>query len=157
MPTRAIHPWRAAPVGGRRGAHLPHESALFRGALNEVKAQVQRLVFMGASGAQQHWQAVVERSSTQIDSGRDAVGQAIHSADQEANRLVASARERSQSLVREIVGQGPQKALDRGLAIVRAEGRVITSARQLNGLPGQVAEVEFHDGRVQVSKPTESR
>jgi exodeoxyribonuclease VII large subunit len=124
--------------------------------MSDTKVQVQRFLFHARSGSRQQWQSVVERSGAQVRSGRASSAQAIRSVSRDADRSLASARERSESLVREVTGQGPQKALQRGLAIIRAGGRVVTSARQLTQMSTAEAEVEFHDGRVSVSKPTGS-
>ena len=69
----------------------------------------------------------------------------------------------SQALVREITGQGPEKTLARGFAIVRGlDGISLTSAAQATGTgagadtgdgadaikTGVEIEIEFQDGRV---------
>ena len=56
--------------------------------------------------------------------------------------------EPSQStLVLEVTGQGPQKTLVRGFAIVRDEqGKLITSVA--GAKPGVGMEIEFRDGRL---------
>ena len=154
----------AAELVARLRQGLEHDAAVavgrarqgVSGAMSELKTEAQRFLFLAGSASRQHWQAVVERSGDHIGRGRAACAQAIRGFGRDSARLLASARERSQSLVREITGQGPEKALQRGLAIVRAGGRVVTSARQLSDAPALEAEVEFHDGRVKVSKPSGS-
>jgi exonuclease VII large subunit len=60
---------------------------------------------------------------------------------------LAEARERSQSLLREIVGQGPEKTLRRGFAVVSdVDRRTVTSAEALRRA-GQMT-VQFSDGSV---------
>jgi exodeoxyribonuclease VII large subunit len=50
-------------------------------------------------------------------------------------------------LFREIAGQGPEKTLGRGFAIVRDEvGAPLTTAARVK--PGAAVELEFRDGRV---------
>jgi exodeoxyribonuclease VII large subunit len=53
----------------------------------------------------------------------------------------------AQALLREIAGQGPDKTLGRGFAIVRgADGHPITRASQASA--GQAIEIQFRDGQV---------
>ena len=62
-----------------------------------------------------------------------------------ARRALVEARTRSQALLREIAGQGPEKTLARGFALVRdADGRTITRAAQAK--PQQTIEITFRDG-----------
>ncbi len=49
--------------------------------------------------------------------------------------------------MREISGQGPDKTLSRGFAVVRdGEGRTITSLRHT--MPDQAVEIQFRDGAI---------
>lgn len=66
---------------------------------------------------------------------------------QSAQRVVQDARRLSESLVREIAGQGPQKNLARGFAVVR-NGRGAPVTRAQGVAPGQVVSVQFADGSV---------
>jgi exodeoxyribonuclease VII large subunit len=62
-------------------------------------------------------------------------------------RAIADAKQSSKALVLEVTGQGPQKTLGRGFAIVRDEqGKPITSAA--GAKPGAGMEIEFRDGRL---------
>ena len=154
----------AAELVARLRQGVEHDAAVavgrarqgLSGTMSELKTEARRFLFQADSASRHHWQAVVERSGEHIDRARAVCERAITGVRGDADRLLGSARERSQSLVREITGQGPEKALQRGLAIVRAGGKVVTSARQLSVLPAGEAEVEFHDGRVTVSKPSRS-
>jgi exodeoxyribonuclease VII large subunit len=49
--------------------------------------------------------------------------------------------------MREIAGQGPDKTLTRGFAIVRdaGSGRVLQRAAELR--PGQLLQIQFNDGQ----------
>jgi exodeoxyribonuclease VII large subunit len=61
--------------------------------------------------------------------------------------LVDAARNASEGLVREITGQGPQRTLGRGFALVRGpDGRPVTHAAGL--VAGTDIEIELADGRV---------
>lgn len=62
-----------------------------------------------------------------------------------AKATLARARGNSEALMREITGQGPEKTLGRGFAIVRdAAGKPITSLAQ--AAPDQHIEIQFRDG-----------
>ena len=85
--------------------------------------------------------------------GRDAARyrqgalEAIEGVGSSARQIVREGRERSQALMREIAGQGPEKTLSRGFALVRdCEGKPLTRAAQ--GALGAAIEIEFQDGRL---------
>ena len=56
-------------------------------------------------------------------------------------------RVRSEALLREVAGQGPEKTLGRGFAVVRdVSGKPVTRVGQVT--PGQRVSVQFSDGSV---------
>ncbi len=62
-------------------------------------------------------------------------------------RSLTDASAHTTALFREIAGQGPDKTLSRGFALVRnAERTLITSLAQTH--PGQSLEIQFRDGLV---------
>jgi len=64
-----------------------------------------------------------------------------------AKRVIADAKQSSKALVLEVTGQGPEKTLGRGFAIVRDDhGQPMTSAT--GATPGAKMEIQFRDGRV---------
>ncbi|AGX86933.1 exodeoxyribonuclease VII large subunit [Candidatus Symbiobacter mobilis] len=64
-----------------------------------------------------------------------------------AKQIVQSAKNDSKALMREIVGQGPEKTLKRGFAIIRnQEGKPITRAAQT--VTGSTIEIQFIDANV---------
>jgi len=65
-----------------------------------------------------------------------------------AQQTVRRARSASEALVREVAGQGPQKTLARGFALVHASsGKTVTDAR--SAMEAGVVRVTFKDGVVQ--------
>lgn len=67
-----------------------------------------------------------------------------------ARRSVQEARTSSESLWREIAGQGPQKTLSRGFALVRDQHQSpVTSAARAR--QARHLEIQFHDGSVTVT------
>jgi len=89
--------------------------------------------------------AVLERARLAVQRSRESVGLHLRTVEQEAQRSVRLARTGSEALMREISGQGPQKTLGRGFAMVQAEdGKTIASAANVQ--PGAAIQVTFHDG-----------
>ena len=69
----------------------------------------------------------------------------------QANRRIEQAGDNAGRLLREILGQGPQRTLQRGFALVRdASGQPVTS----RAVAGQKARLslEFHDGVIEVQR-----
>ncbi|MCK7501538.1 MAG: hypothetical protein MZW92_74550 [Comamonadaceae bacterium] len=85
---------------------------------------------------------------------REQTAQAMAAVAADARRAVDDAAARSQALIREITGQGPDKTLSRGFAMVRgADGRTVTSARAAGD--GEALQIHFRDGVVDVRTGTE--
>ena len=82
-----------------------------------------------------------------VDRERERVRDAMQTVARESTASVAEARRRSESLMREIVGQGPDKTLRRGFAVVRdTDGRAVTNAQALR--EARLMSVQFQDGSV---------
>ena len=78
-----------------------------------------------------------------------ASADALDAVSASARQRVRQAATDSQALVREITGQGPEKTLVRGFAIVRSRGGTsLTRASQAIGAGAIEIEIEFQDGRV---------
>jgi exodeoxyribonuclease VII large subunit len=66
---------------------------------------------------------------------------------QGSRQVVRDARSSSEALVREVAGQGPDKTLGRGFAVIRDDvGRPVTRSTQVEA--GQAVSVQFMDGSV---------
>jgi exodeoxyribonuclease VII large subunit len=71
-----------------------------------------------------------------------------------AAATVDRARNGAEALMREIAGQGPEKTLGRGFAVVRdTDGKPVTGRAQLRA--DQAIEIQFRDGAIaaRTSKP----
>ncbi len=91
--------------------------------------------------------AIVERSGRDTGRARDATRRGLQEVADHARRIAGEASSRSEALVREVAGQGPDKALARGFAIVRsADGATLTSAKRSR--PGEAIDIQFRDGRM---------
>jgi len=90
---------------------------------------------------------VLHQAQFDAQHARQVSREALDNVSTSARGALRKAQEASQALVREITGQGPQKTLQRGFAIVRTQsGQPVTRAAQAPN--GQMLEIEFQDGRV---------
>lgn len=91
---------------------------------------------------------VLEQAASSTRSHRRAADRMMSETAERAIRSVDIAAERSQSMFREITGQGPQKTLRRGFAVVRSKaGEAVTSVA--TAYPGMAVQIDLHDGTVQ--------
>ena len=94
---------------------------------------------------------ILARAGQDAARARKASADALDAVSTSARQRVRQAATDSQALVREITGQGPEKTLARGFAIVRSQGGAsLTRAAQATGA-GAIKteiEIEFQDGRV---------
>ena len=89
------------------------------------------------------------RAGQEAARARQASSDTLDAVSTSARQLVRQAATDSQALVREITGQGPEKTLARGFAIVRSQGDTsLTRASQATGAGAVEIEIEFQDGRV---------
>ncbi|MEY5100640.1 MAG: hypothetical protein RJA36_3359 [Pseudomonadota bacterium] len=111
----------------------------------EIQASA-RIALRSARGeSQSRLQQIGERTASAVRRAREESGRALQAVAVTSRQAVRQAREGSQALVREIAGQGPEKTLARGFAVVRDEsGRTLQRAAELS--PGQALQIEFHDG-----------
>ena len=90
---------------------------------------------------------ILERARQDTSQTRQASRDALDAVSNSARLLVRNAAADSQALLREITGQGPEKTLQRGFAIVRnQDGNPVTRASQ--AVDGETLDIEFQDGRV---------
>ena len=90
---------------------------------------------------------VFGEASRDATNARSRAEDALASVGASAKQLVRSASVGSEALMREIAGQGPEKTLTRGFALVRDQaGKPITRAGQTAS--GSPIEIQFGDGKV---------
>ena len=122
----------------------------------EIATQARQTLHEARQGADQHQASVIERGAQQAALAQDRAHQALDQVAEAARRQVLDARTRAEATIREIAGQGPEKTLGRGFAVVRAEdGTTITgasAAREAGDL-----QIEFRDGRLPARVRTEDR
>lgn len=91
--------------------------------------------------------SVLERAQRAAARAKQATEDALGAVGTSAKLLVREGATRSEALMREIAGQGPEKTLSRGFAIVRDQvGVPVTRAAQ--AIDGAEIEIQFQDGRV---------
>lgn len=91
--------------------------------------------------------AVLEQAASSTRAYRRGAERTMREAAERAILGLDMAAERSRALFREIAGQGPQKTLRRGFAVVRSTaGEAITSAATVHS--GATVQIDLHDGKV---------
>lgn len=94
--------------------------------------------------AQQNASLAFERAAQGVRSLRRETQDSMRAIERAARGALSTARAQATALMREVAGQGPQKTLGRGFAIVRTpEGEVVTSSHT----QARAVVVQFHDGR----------
>ena len=90
---------------------------------------------------------VLERARRDAVRAKQATEDALDLVSTSAKLMVREGATRSEALMREIAGQGPDKTLNRGFAIVRNHCGVPVT-RAAHAKDGAEIEIQFHDGRV---------
>lgn len=91
--------------------------------------------------------SVLERAQLDAARAKQKAQEAMAGVGTAARQLVRDGASRSQALMREIAGQGPEKTLSRGFALVHGQdGKPLTRANHVAA--GAAIEIEFQDGRV---------
>ncbi|MEN9418112.1 MAG: hypothetical protein RI988_1732 [Pseudomonadota bacterium] len=91
--------------------------------------------------------AVRERAGTQADAMRREAARHAGDTRAQARRVLREAATRAEALMREVAGQGPDKTLGRGFALVRGtRGEPLMRAGELAA--GEPLSIEFRDGAV---------
>ena len=111
--------------------------------MSEIRAEAGQSLRAAQVLSAAEWRYIIERTSTDLRHQREAIDRNFEDTKAQAKRNLSDARANAQSLMREITGQGPEKTLNRGFALVKdTAGRVITSA----AAPDTVITIEFRDG-----------
>ena len=129
---------------------------LTRNALDSVRQDARATIVAARSGTRGGVDFVLERAGSHAVRAREALLSSLTSLEQGARRSIVDARAGSEALLREIAGQGPEKTVARGFAVVReAGGKTVTRAAAL--VSGQGVTVQFLDGsvtaRIEKDKP----
>jgi len=90
---------------------------------------------------------ILERSTLDARGASGSLGRVFQEVASQARRTISLATTQSESLIREVAGQGPEKTLGRGFALVRdGDRRPLSAAAQTK--PGANIQIQFRDGEV---------
>lgn len=113
----------------------------------EVRAEATNVVKTARTQIESRIEGIQDRAAIDIQRSRDSIQDSFDSVAVSAKRAIADAKNSSKALFLEIAGQGPEKTLGRGFAIVRdARGNPLTSALQAD--TGTEIGIQFRDGVV---------
>ena len=114
--------------------------------LADIRAATRQTVRTARADVAGDWRSVRERAVHEVRLAREEVRRGRAEVATMARQSVLTAREHSQALMREIAGQGPEKTLNRGFALVRdAGGGAMTSAHG-TAVAGSAVRIQFRDG-----------
>jgi exodeoxyribonuclease VII large subunit len=112
--------------------------------MGEIQAASKQSIRTAQITSAADWRYIAERSASDLRHQREAVDRSFDETAARAASALVQARSNAQALMREIAGQGPEKTLNRGFALVRdATGHVLTSATTEQ----TTVTIEFRDGQ----------
>lgn len=112
--------------------------------IGEIRAEARQMLRSARLQVHSDLQAIRSQARADLRQQQDHLDRSLSDVGTLARQAVAQARQGSESLMREIAGQGPGKTLSRGFALVRADsGLPITSA----STPALEVTLQFHDGQ----------
>ena len=120
----------------------------------EIAAQARQTLREARLGALQHRANVIDRGVQQVALARDRANQTLDQVADAARRQVRDGRTWTEATIREISGQGPDKTLGRGFAVVRGENGVTLTGAAAAREAGEL-QIEFRDGRLPARVRTE--
>lgn len=95
----------------------------------EINSEARQALRTATVQSDSEWRFISERAIADLRRQRDAVNRVMGDTAIMAKKSPVEARDRSQALMREIAGQGPEKTLRRGFTLVRnAAGHAVTSS-----------------------------
>lgn len=113
----------------------------------EVTAEARQAVRAAKGETRAVLGSIAERAGMDLRLSRDAAERAMSDVGSSARQSIATATAQSEALMREVAGQGPDKTLARGFAIVRnAAGVPVTRAAGITA--NTTLDIQFRDGRL---------
>lgn len=113
----------------------------------QVAVDAKRNLQMASASSESLVVSVLDQTRRDVNVARGRADTELASVGISANQMVRTASVGSEALMREIAGQGPEKTLSRGFALVRdPTGRPIARAVQTES--GSSIEIQFSDGKV---------
>lgn len=133
----------------RHGAHqgLGEAKRQVPTLMAEIRTEAVNVVNTARSFSTNRLEAIRDRAKLDLGRSREDIQLELRDVTTYARRALSDAKTTSTALFREIAGQGPEKTLGRGFAIVRnAEGKPLTSKTDVKA--GEELDIEFRDGHV---------
>lgn len=128
-------------------AHLAQAKHVVPASLDAVKAEAFSALRTAEMQLEATLPALLDRAGLDVRLSRAATDAEFKSVVERSRQTIRGASTGAQALLREIAGQGPQKTLGRGFAIVRGtNGKTLTSAE--SAASAESIEVTFKDGKV---------
>ncbi|MFG6488304.1 exodeoxyribonuclease VII large subunit [Roseateles sp. BYS78W] len=115
--------------------------------LSDVRSGASTAIAEARSGAERWFAVTGERARAAADQARVAAATHMGVVHDRSLLLVETARKAAVGLLREVMGQGPQRTLARGFALVRGvDGKPVT--RIAGVAAGDTIEIELADGQL---------
>lgn len=115
--------------------------------LAEVKAEVVTVLRSARTTVAARHESILGRAQLDVRRAQQFTQAALDAVSNEAMRALQGASSGTAALMREIAGQGPEKTLGRGFAMVRdTDGKTITTAAHASA--GSPIQVTFRDGTI---------
>lgn len=113
----------------------------------EIKTEAVNVLSSARSVSTSRLEAIRDRARLDLGRSREDIQLELRDVTTYSQRALSDAKTTSTALFREIAGQGPEKTLGRGFAIIRnTEGKPITSKTDVKA--GADLDIEFRDGHV---------
>ena len=113
----------------------------------EIRTEAANVLTTARSVTTSRLEGIRDRAKLDLVRSRENIQLELRDVTTYARRELADAKTTSTALFREIAGQGPDKTLGRGFAIIRnAEGKPVTSQAEVKS--GVAIDIEFRDGYV---------
>jgi exodeoxyribonuclease VII large subunit len=126
---------------------LAHAKQLIPALLAEVKAEARQATRAARAESRVLMTTVTDKVGADARLSRQNSERVFEEIGTNSRKLVIEAASKSQALIREIAGQGPEKTLARGFAMVRdAHGAPITKAGTVP--VGEAIQIQFSDGKL---------
>jgi exodeoxyribonuclease VII large subunit len=138
-------------VGHRAMAQVAQARQRAPALLADVSAQARQTLHAARADSLLHLRTTLDHSRLGAAQARLTVDRTLSELKIGARQQLDEARHQSQALVREVAGQGPDKALDRGFAMLRRPGpggRTVTRAAHV--ACGAPLDIQLQDGRLNV-------
>lgn len=134
-------------VRTRAQAHLAGARSGLEAAFGAVRLGAADALAKAGSSVRSNIDAVLGQATHRVQAASEAARRDIGEIGMLARQAVGTAADRTQALMREVAGQGPEKTLGRGFAVVRAaDGQTLTRAADISD--DETIQVQFNDGTV---------